>query len=349
MRELLEPWLRGRPVHEGGDAPPLLAPTSRQTVFSDASARLYRFQPPADAAPNANRTRAAVLLVPSLINRWYVLDLRKGSSLAQALVEAGHDVYLLDWGTPGDEDRYLTWDDVLARLGRAVRVVRRMHGAPPALLGYCVGGTLSGIYAALFPQAVAAVVNLAGPFDFTHAGMLGTFADQRWFDASAMASAGNISGLQLQQGFTALRPTAQLGKWLGFFERLNDVEAREAFTALETWANDNVAFPAAAYATYISELYQKNALVRGEHAALGQVVDLKRIEAPVLTIGAERDTICPVPAARALNEHAGSKVSDVLVVPGGHVGAVVGSRATRELYPKVAAWLGQHAAPHKGS
>ena len=60
----------------------------------------------------------------------------------------------------------------------------------------------------------------------------------------------------MQSGFVALRPTAQLGKWLSLFDRLSDPERLEAFRTLEEWASDNVPFPAAAYVRYIVELYQ---------------------------------------------------------------------------------------------
>lgn len=126
----------------GGDpSPPTpLATTPRDTVFEDCSARVYRFRP-VEGAPAA--PRRPLLLVPSMMNRWFVLDLRPGSSLAEALVASGLDVYLLDWGTPRDEDRYLSWPEVLDRLGRAVRFVRRNTGADRVgILGYCMGATL---------------------------------------------------------------------------------------------------------------------------------------------------------------------------------------------------------------
>ena len=75
-----------------------LAPTPRDTLFREGTAALYRFRSAEGAAPRPNR--APLLLVPSLINRWYVLDLRPGASLARALVDAGFDVYCLDWGVP---------------------------------------------------------------------------------------------------------------------------------------------------------------------------------------------------------------------------------------------------------
>ena len=304
-------------------------------VRTDGTARLYRFR-------GGARPRAAlpVLLVPSLINRWYVLDLRAGASLAAALVDHDLDVWCLDWGTPEDEDRYLSWDDVLSRLARAARMVRRSTGAPQVgVLGYCMGGTLAAIHAALHPSEVAALVNLAGPIDFAQAGQLGRMVDPRWFDVDTIADAGNVGALQMQSGFLALRPTGTPAKWMAYFDRAHDVRARESFAALESWASDNIPFPAAAYVTYIRELYQENRLVQGTHHVRGERVDLGRVASPVLVVTAEKDTICPPAAARALLERAGSRDPHVLEVPGGHVGAVVGGKAATHLYPAIARWL----------
>jgi polyhydroxyalkanoate synthase subunit PhaC len=314
-----------------------VAPTPRDVLWRDGGACLYRFRRPSSVKPAA---ALPVLVVPSMINRWYVVDLRAGASLVEALVAGGLDVYCLDWGIARDEDRYLTWDDVLARLGRAVRFTERHAGRKRVgLLGYCMGATLAGIYAALEPKHVAALINLAGPFDFSHGGLLAAMVDPKWFDAAAVAAAGNVSPDQMQSGFVALRPSAQLAKWVGFLDRMHEPASRESFDALEEWAGDNIPFPGSAYETYIADLYQNNALVKGEHHVLGRRVDLASIRCPVLTVAAERDTICPLPAARALNETCGSADKELVVVPGGHVGAVVGNRAPKVLYPAMRDWL----------
>ncbi|MHB8878639.1 MAG: alpha/beta fold hydrolase, partial [Myxococcaceae bacterium] len=257
-----------------------------------------------------------------------------------ALTEAGIDTFCLDWGISGDEDRYLTWEHVLARLARALRVVRRKTGARQvSLLGYCMGATVAGIQAALEPEGLAGFVNLLGPFDFSKAGILGTLVGPRVFDVEAIALAGNVSPEQMQAGFTLLRPTAPLAKWVGFLDRGSDPAFREGFEALEAWASDNVPFPAAAYVTYIKELYQQNLLVQGKHRVGGRAVDLKNLRCPVLTVVAEKDVICPPEAAQALNQTCGSADERVIRVPGGHVGAVVGGKAASVLYPQIAKWL----------
>jgi polyhydroxyalkanoate synthase len=278
--------------------------------------------------------------VPSLINRWYVLDLRPGASLVEALVGAGYDVWCLDWGVPEAEDRYLDWEAVLARLARAARRVRRETGEKQlALLGYCMGGTLTAIHAAQHADQIAALVTLAAPIDFQRGGQLRCMVEPRWFDADAIADAGNVSAMQMQSGFVALRPTLDLGKLVSLPDLATDARARESFLALDAWASDNIPFPADAYRRYIHDLYQDNQLVAGTHRVHGRPVDLSAIRCPVLAITASRDTICPPAAATALLDHVGATDKATLEVPGGHVGVVVGSRAAREMYPALVRWL----------
>jgi polyhydroxyalkanoate synthase len=335
-RELARAWtqaaadLCGLPL----PSPPPLAPTPRDELALEGGARLYHFRGAARSA------HAPLLLIPSLINRWYVLDLRPGASLVEALVGAGFDVWCLDWGVPEDEDRYLDWEAVLARLARATRRVRRETGAGRiGLLGYCMGGTLTAIHAAQHPDELAALITLAAPIDFQRGGQLRCMVEPSWFDANAIADAGNVSPEQMQSGFVALRPTLDLGKLVSMPDLATDPAARSAFLALDAWASDNIPFPAEAYRRYISDLYQGNELVLGAHRVRGREVKLGAITCPTLVITASRDQICPPPAATALLDHVAATDKTTLEVAGGHVGAVVGSRASREMYPALARWL----------
>jgi polyhydroxyalkanoate synthase len=315
---------------------PAVMPTPRDVILRDGTASLLRFR----GATSPVQGRAPIVLVPSLINQWYVLDLRPGASLVAALVDAGFDVWCLDWGAPEDEDRHRTWTDVLDRLARMLRRVRRETGAiRTGLLGYCMGGTLCAIHTALHPGDIAALVDLCGPIDFAQGGALRRMVDPAWFDADAVADAGNVAPAQMQAGFTALRPTLELAKLMSMPELATDPAGREAYAALETWATDNIAFPGEAYRTYIGELYQANRLIEGTHHVRGRRVDLGAITCPTLAIVADRDAICPPGSAIALTERVGSPDTAVLRVPGGHVGAVVGGRAAREMYPALALWL----------
>jgi polyhydroxyalkanoate synthase len=320
---------------------PPVGTTPADVVHAENKWKLLRYRRSTPA-----KFRTPVLFVPSLINRHYVLDLLPGKSFAEWLVAEGHDVYCIDWGTPGAEDKFLTFDEVAdGYIARAIRKACTTAGAPKAhVLGYCMGGTLAAIAAALAPSKVAGLVNLAGPIDFAQAGDLRHMVSPEWFDAEAIAGAGNITARQMQDGFAMLRPTLALSKWVGYLDRMHDPKQRLAFAALEAWSSDNVDFPAAAYVTYIEELYQQNLLPRGEHHVAGKRVDLGRITCPVMSAVASHDTICPPAAAYALNDLSGSTDKTILTVTGGHVGAVVGSRAARELYPPMVAWWKKHLA-----
>lgn len=325
----LVPWVR--PWGLARTTVPL-AQTPRDELALEGGAVLYHFV--------GARRGKPLLLVPSMINRWYVLDLRPGASLVEALVGAGFDVWCLDWGVPDAEDRYLDWEAVLARLGRAVRRVKReTASAQLGVLGYCMGGTLTAIHVAQHAADFAALITLAAPIDFQRGGQLRCMVEPQWFDADAIADAGNIAPHQMQAGFVALRPTLDLGKLVSMPDLATDARAREAYYALDEWASDNIPFPAEAYRRYIRELYQANQLVAGTHRVGGREVKLGAIACPTLVITASRDTICPPAAATALLDHVGSTEKQMLEVPGGHVGAVVGSRAAREMYPALIRWL----------
>jgi polyhydroxyalkanoate synthase len=320
------------------------APTPKDTLYRDGRGSVLRFRGHGESKERA-ATHVPVLLVPSMLHQWYVLDLCEGGSVAAALSNGTPwETYCFDWGVPEDEDRYVEWDDIVARLERAVRFVQRTTGSKKvALVGYSMGATLAAIYAALRPDTVAALVNIAGPIDFSDSGRLGAMVDARWFDAEAIASAGNISALQMQSGFLALRPGHAFSRWVRTIDEMHDTEAQAATAALEAWASDTIPFPAAAYVTYIRELYQENRLVRGEHYVAGERVDLSSIDCPHLSVVADRDGVCPASSTTALGTFSSSKVKDILVVPGGHVGAVTGAEAATQLYPRLVAWLAQHA------
>jgi polyhydroxyalkanoate synthase len=207
------------------------------------------------------------------------------------------------------------------------------------MLGYCMGGTLTAIYAAQHASDIAALVTLAAPIDFARGGQLRCMVEPQWFDADAIADAGNVAPVQMQTGFLALRPTTDLGKAMSLPDLVTDKKARDAFLALDAWASDNIPFPGEAYRRYIREMYQANQLVLGTHRVGGRAVSLADITCPTLVITASRDQICPPPAATALLDHIGSTDTEVLEVVGGHVGAVVGGKAAREMYPALAAWL----------
>ncbi len=313
--------------------PAVVGVTPHTVAWSENKWRLLRF------TPTVKRHARPILFVPSLINRWYVLDLGPGRSLIEWLVAQGHEVFCIDWGTPGAEDRYLTWDDIGGRyLGRAVRVASRLGGTGDVhVLGYCLGGTLATAYVAAFPEHVASLLALAAPIDFDQAGIMALWTRTPAFDVGAIVDAfGNVPWQLMQASFQMLKPTMAASKVVGVLDRAWDDEFLESFLATERWGGDNVSFPGATYTRYIEALYRGNQLVRGGFSVCGRPVDLAAIRCPVMAVAFEDDHIVPIASAAPLIERVASRDKYLLGMRGGHVGAVVSRKAADRLWPSLA-------------
>lgn len=326
---------------------PQVGATPADVVWEENKWKLLRYR----ARPEGLAYQTPMLLVPSLINRHYVLDLMPGKSFAEFMVKRGFDVYCIDWGTPGDEDRFVTFDDVVDRwLGRAIRVVAKtVPHEKVHLLGYCMGGTLTAIHGAVHPEHIASMVALAAPVRFNDGSLLSKWTNSRGFDVDALVNAvGTVPWQLLQSAFHMLRPTLSLSKAVSLLDRAWNDEFLDGFLALETWGNDNVSLPGEFYRRYIKALYQEDGLLEGRFALSGKKVDLKNITFPTLAVSFEHDNIVPGPSAAALIEAIGSKVKQHLHLPGGHVGAVVSKHAAKTLWPQLEAFYAAHdAAPVK--
>lgn len=319
--------------------------TPADVVHRENKWRLLHYRRP-NGQPRKYET--PVLLVPSLINRHYVMDLLPGKSMAQDLVAAGHDVFCIDWGTPTDEDRFISFDDVCDRyLGRAIRHVARTSPRNQAhVLGYCLGGTLATIHAAARPEHVASLLLLAAPVSFSDEGALSVWTRSPQFNVGSIVEGfGNVPWQIMQGAFHMLRPTLNLAKAVGVIDRAANDEFLDGFLALETWGNDNVSFPGECFKEYIEHLYRGDALMQGTFALSGVPARLENIACPVSCIVFEHDNIVPWESAAVLIDRIASKDKTLLKLPGGHVGAVVSKAAQKKLWPTMSAfWAARDAA-----
>ncbi len=314
--------------------PPVVGKTPAEVVYRENKLRLLRYRP----RPEGVAYKTPLLLVPSLINRHYVLDLMPGKSFIEHMVSVGHDVYCIEWGVPTDEDRLLTFDDVCDKyLGRAVR--RAAEGSPDGkahVLGYCLGGTLTTIHAAVHQEHFASMVALAAPIGFSDEGLLSTWAQTGAFDLRALESAfGNAPAWLLQGSFQLLRPTLPLHKVVSLLDKGDREDFLEGFRALEAWGNDNIPFPGACFRTYIDELYRKDGLLNESFSLSGRPVRLSNITCPTLAVTFEHDNIVPSKSASVLLDRIGSKDKEHIHLPGGHVGSVVSNHAKKTLWPRL--------------
>ncbi|MGD9695327.1 MAG: PHA/PHB synthase family protein [Thermoleophilia bacterium] len=312
--------------------------SEKDVVWTRNKTTLYRYRP-----TTGTRHAVPVLLVYALINKPYIFDLRPDNSFVSHLLDEGYDVFLLDWGTPGWEDRGVTFDELIGEhLPKAVARMRRAGaGDEYTLFGYCMGGTIGAVFAALCPEGLRNLVALTTPIDFTKGGTYAVWTDPRHLDAERVAEAlGNIPGDLIDVANKMLNPvTNLLGAQITMWQRLLAGRDMTSWLAMNKWVNDGVPFPGAAFVQWIRDFYQRNALMNGELVMAGERVDLRRIRASLLTIAGGNDHIVPPAMARPLAGLTSSADHAHIELPAGHVGLLAGSGARTSLWPKVTAWL----------
>ncbi|HVU51549.1 MAG TPA: alpha/beta fold hydrolase [Polyangia bacterium] len=319
--------------------------TAREVVMRSGTHELLRYSrgtPAAWAEP--------VLLCYALVNRPYILDLEADKSVVRQYLDAGFDVYLIDWGVPSDADKVLGLEHYVAGfLARAVDFILRRHGRPRLhLLGYCMGGTLSALHGALAPETLASLTLLAAPIDFgERESLLTVWTGRDVFDVDAFVDEwGNCPAWFLQTCFLMMNPVRNLvDKTLAFWEHMEDGRAVQSHFALEHWLNDNIPVAGETFREFVKKLYQGNELVRGALVVGGRRVDLARITCPLLLLTAEHDHLVAPAATEGIRPHVGARDVTSMGASAGHVGLVVGAKAHARLWPAVTRWVAERSTP----
>ncbi|MCH2242711.1 MAG: poly-beta-hydroxybutyrate polymerase, partial [Aquabacterium sp.] len=290
-----------------------------------------------------------VLIVPSWIMKYYILDLSPHNSMVRWLVEQGHTVFIVSWRNPDAEDAHLSLDDylhlgvfdALAAIGRIV------PGEQVQAVGYCLGGTLLAMAAATLArpplaqfeldadgtraQAAACpyadlprlktVTLLAAQVDFTEPGEIGVLIDEaqvEWLE-DQMAERGYLSGRQMAGSFQFLH-ARELVWSRAMREYL--LGEREHASDLMAWNADLTRMPATMHSQYLRQLFLHNELAQGRYEVDGRAVSLRDLRMPMFVVGTEKDHVCPWPSVYKIHRLVEAPVT-FLLVSGGHNAGIV--------------------------
>lgn len=289
-----------------------------------------------------------VLFCYALVNRPYILDLQPDKSVVRRYLDRGFDVYMIDWARPSDADRGLTLDDYVNDFLRgAVDFVLRAHGRESLhLLGYCMGGTMAVLLAALEPGLIQTLTLLAAPIDFGgRETLLSLWTKPGAFDVDAFVETfGNCPGWFLQACFLSMKPVQNLlEKGVSFYEQMDDPRMVTNHFAMERWVNDNVPVAGGVFREFVKNLYQRNELVGGRFRLGSRQVDLGRIECPLLLLTARADHLVAPASTEGIRPHVGSRDVQSMTIDAGHVGLVVGGKAQKVFWPEATRWLGDRS------
>jgi polyhydroxyalkanoate synthase len=323
--------------------------SEREAVFRNDHMTLYRYRGTTSAPAQTD----PLLIVYALVNRPYMLDLQENRSLIRQLLARGQDVYLIDWGYPQRNDRWLTLDDYLNEyLDSCVNYLRETHKLEAVtLLGVCQGGIFSLCYSALHPQKVARLITLATSVDF-HAG---DGVINRWMqhddsremiDTRLVVDAlGNVPGSLMNPGFVMLQPfEAGLRKYLTLLDAGENSQFAQSFLRLEKWIFDTPDQAGEAWREFVEQFYVHNKLISGEATIGGQPVNLKRLTMPVLNIYAENDHLVPPASCQAMRGAIASDDYSEAAFPVGHIGMYVSRRVQETLPDLLSTWLAERTA-----
>ncbi len=315
--------------------------TESETIHAENKLTLQYYE------PEEKRHETPIFIVYALVNRPYILDLQPDRSVIRHLLSEGFDVYLVNWGEPSVLDQTLSMSDYVNRyMDNCTQAIREHAEVEDVhLLGYCMGGTMSIMYATQYPEHVRTLSLMATPLSFDgDGGILERWANH--FDPDTTVDAlGNLPADLLAVEFSLMDPIDQyVTKYVNLYDNIEDTDFVRNFARMEQWIWDGVDVAGEAYREFINDIYKDNQLVDGEYTLDGEPVDLADIEMPAQQIVGEYDHIVPPESSRPFNENIASEDERLVEFGAGHIGISVSSKAHEDLWPDVCEWFADRDA-----
>lgn len=322
----------------------------RQTVGAMASdllirrgtMALYRYRSVADEV-----YRVPLLMISPPSNRGYIFDLASGQSFFEFMLQRGYDIYLLDWMPPRADEADLGLEHYVLDfiVECAERIARETGEDELTLSGYCMGGTLAVLYAALAePGRIANLLCFTTPIDFQHMRLFRAWADKSHFDVDQLVASLGVIPPELMLGaFDLMRPANRTAGRIQLWTNMWNDDFVKSYRMFDRWAAETLPMPGRYFQQIVKQLLWDNALFNGRMKVGERQVDLKAIKVPILSIVAEHDHVVAREAAAPLLTMTGSTDCEEILTKGGHVSVVAGASALRRLWPSIDAWLGKRS------
>ena len=293
--------------------------------------------------PLVSRTaKTPIVFVYALMNKSYILDLQPDKSWLRSLLSQGFNVYLIDWKTPTNIDKYASFDDyVNFYIDDCMNLVSKENSVEKLTLhGYCLGSTMAAMYTTLHQEKVRNLVTIAPIIDTENDGtVLANFARHLDVD-KVIDTCGNFPREYLYACFSMLKPFKQgVNKYINLVENIDNANFVQNFLRMEKWLYDTPTIAGETFKQWIEDIYQKNLLVKNEMKIGENIIDLSKIRVPLLNIVAEEDHLVSPQCSVALNDSVSSLDKRLMHFHTGHVGLIASSYSQNNVLPKVGQWL----------
>lgn len=283
-----------------------------------------------------------ILVVYALVNRSYVLDLQPNKSWIRHLLMQGFDVYLLDWKSPGRIDKYVSFDDyVNSYIDDCVEIVQNNNSSDKITLhGYCMGSSMSAMYTSLHQEKIKNLVTIAPVIDTSKdTTVIANISKQMDID-KVVSYIGYLPPEKLYECYSILKPFKQgVNKYFNLIENIDNETFVQNFLRIEKWLYDTPPIAGETIKQWINDIYKKNLLVKNQFKLGSTIVDLKKINVPLLNIVAEEDHLVSPECSVPLNEVVSSEDKRLIRFHTGHVGLIASSYSQNNVLPKVGQWI----------
>jgi poly[(R)-3-hydroxyalkanoate] polymerase subunit PhaC len=293
------------------------------------------------------RTRP-LLVVPPVINKYYIADLAPGRSLVEYLVQGGQQVFMVSWRNPDVRHRDWGTDTYGQAVLEALDAALAVTGADAAtVLGFCSGGTLQSMALSALQQRgqvdkVAGFALAVCVLDQSRAGVAGALLDETTAKAAAAVSAarGYLDGRTLAEVFAWLRPDDLIWNyWVNNYLQGKDPAPFDILF----WNADTTRMAARLHRDFL-DLAQTNGLLRpGGTSMLGQPVDLSAVTVDGYVVAGVADHISPWQSCYRSAGLFGGKTRFVLSTSG-HIAAIVNPPSNPKATHQVSEDVGADAA-----
>jgi len=318
-----------------------LESTPYDVVYEEDKVRLMHYR-----SLTEKQVHTPLIIAYALINRYHILDIHPKKSWVRNLLEQGIDVYMIDWGTPSNIDKFLDMDDyVNGYLNNCIEFVKDESDIEKvSLQGYCTGGTLATIYASLHPEKVKNLVATAPVIDgWRDTTVVSNLT--RHIDVDKMVEVvGNMPPEFMYYCFSILKPFEQgIEKYVKFFKNIEDEKYVDNFMRIEKWLSDTPPIPGELFRQWIKDIYQDNLLIQDKMYVGGKHVSLKNIKMPLFTQVAVGDHLVSPECSMPLHYSVASEDKTLRVYPTGHVGMIASSLSQKKVLPELGKWLKEHS------
>jgi len=314
-----------------------IAVSPKETVYSSKLLNLYRYK--------GERSIRPILFAYSYINGYYILDLMPGKSVVEHFVKKGFDVFITDWQPPKGNMRTSTLEDYISELQHSVRTIQDITGKEQiGGLGYCIGGTLLDIVAALQPDDFKYIINLTTGLDTKvgkeGAGPFGAYTDTSLVDLEQFLKVNNgvFPSFMMNFFFDSVKPKNKAEQ---VFESYIEGKKHKPDPVLFWNIESSRDVPGPAHYKFLVEIYNKNSLAKAEMSLFGKKVCLKAIQQPYCNVIARYDHIIPLHIGLQNSFVVGTPLDKqkVVLVQGGHVRGV----ANPKMFPFISSFAEENS------